>query len=810
MNERLGGHVQIPTRGSRPRTFVAGIVAGSVLALLGGALPALASPIVTPAAATRAPAIRVASTTIYFDAGSAALTSESRATLSAFFTSIPRTSWILSVRVLGYVQRSASSHNDVTLARSRATAAAGFLHGQGLQGAYSIVPVGIFGDTSSARRVVVTVTYRVRGTQAIFFAQPAAATLSSNRALSVRSTSGLPVTMTSTTPKVCTVVKTRGSYALHPVKIGTCELRATQRGNDVYLAAGAVVRRVAVTNGKRAQTITFPALDPVEVRWIQELAATASSGLPVSYTSTTPSVCTVHFGRPARYATTPASLPKGFWVGAESVGTCTIAANQAGNATYLAAPRVTRSFTVTAAHLISQTISFDQPAGMTVGDPDQSLSASVSSPLPVTIESLSPDLCTVVGSPGSYVVHAVAQGACTVRATQAGSGVYQAADPVSYEVIISPAVVLLDQTITFDWPADMRLGDSDQSISATTDASGLEVTLESDTPGTCSVLGTIGNYTLHVLDLGECTVSAHQPGNATYAEAHVSRTITIRVALLDQIITFNSPADMRVGDADQPIKASTDAVGLDVTIATQTPETCTVLGTPGDYTVHAVSPGVCSVYASQDGDATYNWTPSVGWGFTIRAALLAQKVTFDQPADLQLWTTENAVASTDATGLSVEFSTTTPSVCEVNFDGEGWVVHGLTLGTCHLVASQAGDLTYAPAADVTHDLAVSGVAPSARIQVDAVVAEVAVAWPVIVDPGTTVQFHAYSPDSSNLVSALSLSLNLCTVTQAPDGYGLITVANVTGECQLRFSVESVDGKFAATTVTKSFQIGALG
>jgi len=60
-------------------------------------------------------------------------------------------------------------------------------------------------------------------------------------------------------------------------------------------------------------------------------SATATSGLPVSLSSTTPSVCTV----------------SGSTVTGVTAGTCTIAANQAGNASYSAAPQVTQSITVT-------------------------------------------------------------------------------------------------------------------------------------------------------------------------------------------------------------------------------------------------------------------------------------------------------------------------------------------------------------------------------------------------------------------------------------------------------------------------------
>jgi hypothetical protein len=60
------------------------------------------------------------------------------------------------------------------------------------------------------------------------------------------------------------------------------------------------------------------------------LSATASSGLAVSFTSTTTSVCTVS-GTTATFVAS---------------GTCTIDANQAGNSAYAAAPQLQQSFTV--------------------------------------------------------------------------------------------------------------------------------------------------------------------------------------------------------------------------------------------------------------------------------------------------------------------------------------------------------------------------------------------------------------------------------------------------------------------------------
>lgn len=84
-------------------------------------------------------------------------------------------------------------------------------------------------------------------------------------------------------------------------------------------------------NSSAAQTISFGALSNVIVGVAPfSISATASSGLAVNFTSTTTSVCTV----------------SGNTVTIVATGGCSITANQAGNATYSAAPPVTQSFTV--------------------------------------------------------------------------------------------------------------------------------------------------------------------------------------------------------------------------------------------------------------------------------------------------------------------------------------------------------------------------------------------------------------------------------------------------------------------------------
>jgi lysophospholipase L1-like esterase len=87
----------------------------------------------------------------------------------------------------------------------------------------------------------------------------------------------------------------------------------------------------------QSQTIAFNTIPSQTVGTAVALSATASSGLTVSFASTTTGVCTVNSTTNA----TRASLI--------AAGTCTIQATQTGNASFLAATPVSQSFTVNAA-----------------------------------------------------------------------------------------------------------------------------------------------------------------------------------------------------------------------------------------------------------------------------------------------------------------------------------------------------------------------------------------------------------------------------------------------------------------------------
>ena len=110
-----------------------------------------------------------------------------------------------------------------------------------------------------------------------------------------------------------------------------------------------------------------------------------------------------------------------------AAGTCTLDANQAGNANYNSAAQVTQGFTVKN----NQTITFTStaPTSATIGGPTYTPAATSTSGLTVaiTVDSTSTGVCSINGS---GVVSFQGDGTCTLDGNQAGNGTYNAATQV--------------------------------------------------------------------------------------------------------------------------------------------------------------------------------------------------------------------------------------------------------------------------------------------------------------------------------------------------------------------------------------------
>ncbi len=207
-------------------------------------------------------------------------------------------------------------------------------------------------------------------------------------------------------------------YTYSPVEIGTGQRQVVpvqvpaEYGPSFFLTL-----QGDATQG--TQTITFPA-QPARIYgpgygFPINPPATSNSNLPITYGSTTPTVCTVSASNVAVVA----------------AGTCTLTANQAGNASWAAAAQRTQSFNIARA---SQTLTFPAQAvgsrtlvpGGTFAIAPIATSATPNAGQAIVYSSLDPAVCTVNGT----TVTMVAFGTCTLAANQAGNANYNAATQV--------------------------------------------------------------------------------------------------------------------------------------------------------------------------------------------------------------------------------------------------------------------------------------------------------------------------------------------------------------------------------------------
>ncbi len=196
-------------------------------------------------------------------------------------------------------------------------------NGSGLCPSPTACPINMTTDLS------VTAVFNLLAAQTIVFGGAPSITVGGTGTVSATGGgSGNPVIFTSQTTSKCTVSGT----TVTGVSAGTCTIAANQAGSASFSAAPQVTLSFSIAAANSGpQTITFN--NPGNRNLSQgalTLVGTASSGLAVSFSSSTSAVCAVNAGVVSFFGP----------------GTCTITASQAGNGTIPAATSVVQSFTV--------------------------------------------------------------------------------------------------------------------------------------------------------------------------------------------------------------------------------------------------------------------------------------------------------------------------------------------------------------------------------------------------------------------------------------------------------------------------------
>ena len=390
--------------------------------------------------------------------------------------------------------------------------------------------------------------------------------------------------------------KGQPTCAVGAVDIGTsCVIEVAFAPHDVGSLTGAVTLTDDALNGSPAtqtgslygtglqgtQTITFA--NPGPQRYgATTLAATASSGLPVTFAVTSG----------------PATM-SGATLNATALGNVTITASQAGNAAFTAATPVAETFAI-------------GPAQLTVTGNDASAVYGAGPPaLGTTFSGF------VNGDTASAVTGAAA---VTTTATAASpAGAYP----------ITPAMGTLSSTnYVFNLvPGTLTVGKAPLTVAANDVSIGFGAALPTFTP---NITGFVNGDTAAAAVTGAAVFSTTAAANSpigtypitaslgTLAAANYTFTTasaTLTIAPATQSITFAAIANHVWGDAAFTLTA-TSSSGLPVSFSATGPATIT------GSILTITGAGVVTVNATQDGNASYAAATSVVQAFKINGAPL--------------------------------------------------------------------------------------------------------------------------------------------------------------------------------------------
>jgi alpha-tubulin suppressor-like RCC1 family protein len=592
-----------------------------------------------------------------------------------------------------------------------------------------------------------------------------------NFTLNATSDRSLTISYSSSNTSVCAV----SGSTVTVVASGTCDITASQAGNDTTLAATDVVQTLTVT--KADQTITFADLtDGVYGGANKTASATSSSGLTVSLASADTSICSV----------------SGFTIQLVAAGTCTITASQSGNANYTAATSVTKSFTIAK---VNQTITFtgstkQKPAG------NFTVAASTTSGLTIDYTSTTQSVCTVSGS----TVTPLTLGTCTITASQSGNDNYNAATSVNASFTIE-SVPVQSTAVAIASAANYRFGTAititDGTWSGTSPVTVTHTWYRCDTaafmtsetgtastlkPADCTQFSAVTGttYTPVSGDIGKYIAVAETATNVTSAGTNVRTTfvsISTTVEKQTQTITFGALANAAYLDADRTLTATSDR-SLTISYVSSDTTVCTIVGGK----IHVVKPGTCDITASQAGDNTTAAATSVTQTLTILKA--NQTVSLNNLSTITFRGTPTTLVYSASSTLPVTVTSNDTSVCTVS----GTTVSVVAVGTCSITASQAGDTNYNAATSVTKTFVISK------------------AQDTLTFTGGTKQFRAgnFTLTSSTLsgasVSYTSGDTSICTVSGS-------TVTPVShGTCVITATAAADSNYLAPANVTANFVI----
>ena len=352
------------------------------------------------------------------------------------------------------------------------------------------------------------------------------------------------------------------------------------------------------------QTITWSA--PGIQIWVVGGAGTFSlsagsdtSGSPVTFASSTQSVCTV-------IGTTVTML---------SAGTCTITPTATASGNYASTVGTASNITISQINQAPLTITSTNGtygSGLTLATSGGTAGGTVS----YVVTSGTATGCSIT----SGVLTSTSNGSCLVTATMAGNTDY---NPVSSSATTVTFAAGLANTITVTStaPATATVSGATYTPSASA-TSGDVVAITSSTPGVCAISGGAVSF----IAAGPCTLDFNDVGNATYlAATQQIQTFTVGLGTQATLILTSTSATY-TGTAYTVTLTTSGGSGtgaVSYTVTNGTSSGCTISAAT---TLTASTVGTCTVTATKSADANYLTASSAPTAVTFNKA--AQTVSF--------------------------------------------------------------------------------------------------------------------------------------------------------------------------------------
>ena len=406
-----------------------------------------------------------------------------------------------------------------------------------------------------------------------------------------------------------------GGSQLVPTSGYDCQITATKEADSEYGAISSEITTIRVI--KIAQTLTFDAIADLPLDYVHAYAnASSNRSRIVEYSSLTPAVCTA----------------SSYQVDLVSVGTCTLAANQSGDEFVGAAAQVTRSFQVNAPYVAPKSpqaplyIYIPNSVGV-VGDSVLVMpyGGTAGTPNVLTIAAPNSNNCSLesIADTQNYWLYAESAGTCRIVFNKMGDYLFDSATAVTADVVFTaPDISAFSVAIEIDpsvTPPSMSADITTQTI----DQYGTIATVTFTNSG-----GAVDSYSYLTVPPGLTfdpitgKLSGTMTGisfafafGLTAVNAGGSSMVSTLISFtpMNQIITFNQPFDMNLGDAAQTLTATSSSNATVNRFGSSTNSTCTVF----KGSVLAIAEGTCTLTADLQGDQNYADAQQASVSFTI-------------------------------------------------------------------------------------------------------------------------------------------------------------------------------------------------